>query len=123
VNFFFLTPFLHYHAEDENHFQPSRIDIHSHIISSHHEDHVHHEGHNLDSCDDHEELYQLNTYQFVKLTRSVELKFPPQVLTIINITSESGNNLIKLQKQFDIPDKNLKEKYVQFAANSSPPTS
>lgn len=121
VNFFLLTPFLHYHAE-ENSLQPDKIDIHSHILNEHDEEHSHHGSDlELDDCNNHEHVYEVNTYKFTKLTKSVSLNHITNLLTFNNIPDKPLNKKINQQILLDLPSKINWEKSVHTATNSSPP--
>lgn len=121
VNFIFLTPFLHYHSSDENSIDPNKMDIHSHLINGHHEDHSHEGEQNLDNCDDHEHLFKINTYQFTKLTKQIELLY---ACDIISFNDDISQNLKEYKIpiiNIDLPSKTRWEKYVHTATNTSPP--
>ena len=122
VNFFFFTPFLHYHPAEEGAFNSNQVDIHSHLVNEHSDHHHHESGPHLDDCRDHIQLYELNTYQFTSNTKSIQIccvfdfyvkNYSPPKLSI------KKHNF---QQQTFIPAKLHWEKFVHTASNVSPPT-
>lgn len=121
INFFFFTPFFHYHPSDGNSFQPENVDIHSHI--SEHSDgyHEHDFGQHLDDCQNHEGMHKLNTYKFISLIKSTYINQIHDLFIRKFNPPKSSQSEFRIINTFEFPDKEYWQKIAHIAANVSPP--
>ena len=122
INLFFLPLFIHYHHSEANSIQPETATIHLHTINGHEENHHHGEsGQHLDDCTDHEHDIQLDSNQFLSITKSFQFNNNLPVQSFNYYPPKTSVRKLRQRAASDLPSKLLWEKYVHNAANTSPP--